>query len=96
LLLLLATTASIAAAQAAPLTRQAAPGRGELLYSTHCIACHTTQMHWREKRVARDWPTLIVLVDRWQRNERLNWEPQDVVDVARHLNARYYRYPAGG
>lgn len=23
--------------------------RGELLYSTHCIACHSTQIHWREK-----------------------------------------------
>ena len=25
--------------------------RGELLYSTHCIACHTSQMHWRDKKV---------------------------------------------
>ena len=24
--------------------------RGELLYTTHCIACHSTQVHWRDKR----------------------------------------------
>jgi mono/diheme cytochrome c family protein len=26
--------------------------RGERLYTTHCIACHSTQMHWRDKWVA--------------------------------------------
>src|SRR5574338_705145 len=32
--------------------------RGELLYSTHCIACHSAQVHWREKKLATDWATL--------------------------------------
>ncbi len=27
----------------------------ELLYSTHCITCHTTIVHWREKTLAADW-----------------------------------------
>lgn len=26
--------------------------RGELLYSTSCIGCHSTQVHWRNKRLA--------------------------------------------
>lgn len=29
-----------------------AQSRGELLYTTHCIACHTTEMHWRDRRAA--------------------------------------------
>lgn len=32
--------------------------RGQQLYSTHCIGCHTVQMHWRAQKTARDWPTL--------------------------------------
>ena len=28
--------------------------RGELLYSTHCVACHATQTHWRSKKIAID------------------------------------------
>ena len=32
--------------------------RGELLYSKHCIACHTAQVHWRDKKLATDWKSL--------------------------------------
>ena len=24
--------------------------RGALLYNTHCISCHTSQMHWRNDK----------------------------------------------
>jgi cytochrome c len=37
-----------------------AQSRGELLYSTHCVACHTAKIHWRDGRAATDcqvsWP----------------------------------------
>ena len=36
-------------AQAAPV-----PGRGELLYDTHCRGCHTEQVHWRDKKLATE------------------------------------------
>ena len=32
--------------------------RGELLYANHCIACHTTQVHWRRNKAATDLQTL--------------------------------------
>ena len=32
--------------------------RGELPYSTHCVACYTTQVHWRNDRQAFDWDSL--------------------------------------
>jgi hypothetical protein len=70
----------------------AAPSRGELLYATHCNACHTTQMHWRERRAATDWATLKAQVRRWQGELKLNWPEADVTEVARHLNRRFYRY----
>jgi hypothetical protein len=71
----------------------APPSRGELLYRTHCIACHTTQMHWREARRATDWVSLKEQVQRWQGNAQLRWSDDDVTEVARYLNEAIYRFP---
>ncbi len=67
--------------------------RGELLYSTHCVGCHSTQVHWRDKTLATDWRSLRAQVFRWQSNTGLGWSDDDVVAVARYLNDLYYRYP---
>ncbi len=72
------------------------PSRGELLYSTHCIACHGTQMHWRQNKTATDWNTLRSEVRRWQANNALGWNDDDITDVARYLNDLIYRYAAPG
>ena len=67
--------------------------RGELLYSTHCVACHTQQMHWRERKLATDWSERSPReVRRWQRNAGLDWSDEDVDAVARYLNATIYRF----
>lgn len=70
--------------------------RGALLYDNHCIACHSTQMHWRDQRLAKDWASLRALVRRWQGAAQLNWSEEEVDDVARYLNARFYRLPEPG
>ena len=70
--------------------------RGELLYSTHCVGCHSTEVHWRDKTLATDWPSLKAQVFRWQSNTGLGWSDNDVVAVARYLNDLYYRFPAPG
>lgn len=87
-----AALASLAQAQALP-TGDAA--RGELLYATHCMACHSDQVYWRDHKLVTDWATLQSEVDRWQILSGLRWSPQDIADVARYLNTAYYRYPAG-
>jgi mono/diheme cytochrome c family protein len=69
-----------------------AQSRGELLYATHCVACHTTQMHWREKRLATDWSSLRAQVQRWQGTAMLQWNEEDVLAVTRHLNDTIYRF----
>lgn len=63
-----------------------AQARGELLYSNHCGACHTAQMHWRAARAATDWSSLVAQVRRWQGVASLGWSDDDVDDVARYLN----------
>jgi len=82
---------------ALPLHAQApktsAPSRGELLYTTHCIACHTTQVHWRDRRLVTDFASLVAQVGRWQRNTGLDWSGEEILDVVRYLNATIYRLP---
>lgn len=70
-----------------------APTRAQLLYETHCIACHSAQMHWRDKKLATDWPSLKALVRRWQASAGQFWSEAEIVEVARYLNEAYYRFP---
>lgn len=75
---------------------EAAPfeeGRGEMLYQNHCVACHTTQVHWRDQRLAKDWPSLRAQVRRWERNTGLTWSEEDVEAVSQYLNQLYYQFP---
>jgi hypothetical protein len=50
-------------------------------------------MHWRDKRVAVDWPSLKIQVALWQGRALLGWGDEDVTEVARFLNDSIYRYP---
>ena len=90
-LLLLAAPPTLAQTPATP-----TPSRGELLYRTHCIACHTTEVHWREKRLATDWASLTAQVRRWQANVGLRWPDRTIEEVVRYLNATIYRFPDQG
>jgi mono/diheme cytochrome c family protein len=79
----------VAAAQTAP---KATESRGELLYATYCTSCHTTEVHWRDKKLATDWATLKAQVRRWSTNTGLAWSEGDVLAVTRHLNTLYYHF----
>jgi len=67
--------------------------RGSLLYDTACGACHTTQPHWRERRIVTSWDELLRQVTGWQSIAGQNWNAEDVRDVAAFLNRRFYRLP---
>ncbi len=69
-----------------------AESRGELLYATHCIGCHTAQVHWRDQKLATDWSSLKGQVRRWQAANSLGWSEADVLDVTRYLNDSFYRF----
>ena len=85
-LLLVASFAAIA-------EKAADPRRGLLLYDTHCIACHTTDVHWRDKHIVQSWPDLIYQVNRMQGNAGQNWEQAEIIDVAAYLNEVFYQMP---
>ncbi len=80
--------AALAGAEAPPLP---AASRGELLYSTHCIACHNEQVHWRDRKRVTDWQSLRSEVRHWGEITSLRWNREDVNEVARYLQAVYYR-----
>jgi mono/diheme cytochrome c family protein len=66
--------------------------RGELLYANHCVECHSTQMHWRDQRLARDWDSLKAQVRNWQGKAGLGWSEADVDEVASYLNGTIYGF----
>ena len=70
--------------------------RGQLLYSTHCNACHSEQMHWREKKLVKDWASLRSEVRRWQGVAKLRWNKEDIDAVSEYLNTVYYHFPTPG
>jgi mono/diheme cytochrome c family protein len=70
--------------------------RGELLYTTHCNACHTSEIHWREKKLVTDMDSLKFQVRRWQDSIGLGWTEEEIADVVNYLNTVYYAFPVVG
>jgi mono/diheme cytochrome c family protein len=68
------------------------PSRGELLYSTYCGGCHSTEVNWREKKQVTDWDSLKSEVHRWQSTSDLKWSDDDIDAVSEYLNRRYYHF----
>ena len=66
--------------------------RGELLYTTHCSACHASEIHWCKQKLAMDWNSLVDQVHKWQASIGQNWSDDEIMDVARYLNALYYDF----
>jgi hypothetical protein len=67
--------------------------RGRLLYETHCIACHTTKAHWRDKHIVGSWADLLYQVTRMQKNAGQDWSSTEISDVAAYLNELFYKMP---
>ena len=67
--------------------------RGRKLYENNCDACHTANLHWRDKRLVASWTSLLQEVERWQRNTGQSWKPAGIRDVAAYLNVRFYHLP---
>jgi mono/diheme cytochrome c family protein len=69
------------------------PERGRLFYENHCRACHESGVHIREVQAAESLQGVHAQVMRWQEVLGLQWNAEDVGDVAEYLNATWYHYP---
>ena len=66
--------------------------RGRLLYENHCLACHESLVHIRTHQTVKSLPALRAEVARWAANANLPWSGEEVEEVARYLDAQYYKF----
>jgi hypothetical protein len=67
--------------------------RGEMLYALYCTNCHRDYSQWMDQKAVKDWKSLKSEVRHWQLKLELQWNKDDIEDVARYLNVTYYNYP---
>ena len=65
--------------------------RGQLLYENHCMVCHTSVVHVRDRRKAKTREDIQSWIRRWQAELGLSWGPNEIDDVTEFLNDRFYR-----
>ncbi|MGI9302897.1 MAG: hypothetical protein ACR2RB_09340, partial [Gammaproteobacteria bacterium] len=66
--------------------------RGQLLYENHCHSCHESIIHVREQRVVDSIEALEQHVARWVSTLGLSWSPDDIADVERYLDEKFYHF----
>ncbi len=72
----------------------AVPVRGQQLYEHHCTGCHESTVHIRERRRARTVTDVRAWAVHWSSYLKLDWGAEELDDVVRYLNGKYYLYPA--
>lgn len=75
-----------------PVSKVPVQPRGEMLYSNHCLSCHESIVHVREKRNAKNLDAIRDAVTRWSQELELKWSSREIEDVVLYLNLRYYQY----
>ncbi|HIP68227.1 MAG TPA: cytochrome c [Chromatiales bacterium] len=65
--------------------------RGRTLYENHCQFCHETWAHKRKSRLIGSLDSLRAWVTSWSVHAGLNWGEEEINDVTRYLNRRFYR-----
>ena len=86
--------ALLAAALALPLGAAAQdPGRGKLLYETHCGGCHYERVHERLRSDVKDLAALRDTVWRWSRQTtKRSFSVEELDQITEYLNASHYRF----
>lgn len=69
--------------------------RGRLLYENHCIGCHESVLHIRERRIVTSRPALVARVEHYAKLQRLRWDSDDINDVVLYLDRRFYKFEPG-
>ena len=69
----------------------AAFDRGQALYQNHCQECHEDWAHTRDGRTVTSLAGLHARVASWSAHAGLNWREDEIDDVTRYLNRRFYQ-----
>ena len=65
--------------------------RGAALYENHCRHCHEGWAHTRDGRVVNSLDGLRARVASWSVHAGLHWGDEEIDDVTRYLNRRFYQ-----
>jgi mono/diheme cytochrome c family protein len=65
--------------------------RGQALYENHCRSCHETGAHTRKDHRAKSIEDIRSRVAAWSIHSGLGWGPEEIEDVTRYLNRRFYQ-----
>ena len=66
--------------------------RGQALYENHCRECHESWAHSRDGRHVTTLDGLRQRVAAWSIHSSLNWNQQEIDDVADYLNRHFYQF----
>jgi hypothetical protein len=67
-------------------------GDAQSLYDQHCVACHGAEVYTREDRKVTSLPGLERQVQRCETALGLRWFDEDISEMTRFLNERYYHF----
>lgn len=73
-----------------PLTGYA-EDRGRMLYQNHCVACHESTVHIREKHKVRTYSDLEHYVKRFAALAGVEWSDAEMILVIEYLNRTHYK-----
>ena len=65
--------------------------RGQLLYETHCVVCHREGLHERQNSKVASYSDLRYQVERWTKETRRRFTPDEREDLIEFLDATHYR-----
>lgn len=66
--------------------------RGRLLYENHCVACHQSTVHVREKRAVKKFADIEKYARRFAKLAGVEWSDDELIMVVNYLNRTFYKF----
>ena len=66
--------------------------RGQLLYQNHCMVCHESNVHIRDRKKAGSLADITMWVSKWSDYRKLDWSTDEIRAVRDYLNQTYYHF----
>jgi cytochrome c553 len=84
--------AMICAASWIPARAAGGTEHGKQLHEKHCVACHSSEVYTREKRMVNNFAELKERIRQCELTNDLAWFDEEIDAVVNYLNATYYKF----
>jgi len=65
---------------------------GQKLHNQNCTSCHDSRIYTRPNRIIHSYVDLKRRVKFCESNNGLDWNTQEIEDVATYLNQKHYKF----